>query len=173
MPTIRREAAGDAAAVREVLTRAFGGDEEADLVDRLRRRGRITISLVALEKGRVVGNVLFTPVTIGQGDQACSGLGLGPMAVLPEFQRTGVGTALVRHALEICRRSGHVRIVVLGHPSYYRRFGFVTARDHGIRTTFEAPVEAFMVLALEPGALDRASGVVRYLPEFEEAGGAD
>jgi putative acetyltransferase len=88
------------------------------------------------------------------------------MAVLPEHQRRGVGSLLVRAGLEECRRAGHGCVVVLGHPEYYPRFGFVPASRHGLAWEHSAPDEAFMVLALRDGALDGLGGVVRYAPEF-------
>ena len=81
-------------------------------------------------------------------------------------QRQGIGSALVRHGLGEARRLGHAIVVVLGHPDYYPRFGFVPGRSHGIECPFDAPEDAFMVLGLDEGALDRARGRVEYPPQF-------
>ena len=94
------------------------------------------------------------------------GLGLGPMAVLPAHQRAGIGSRLVRIGLEECRRAGHGWVVVLGHPDYYPRFGFVPASRHGLAWEHPAPDEAFMIVALRDGTLPPEGGLVRYAPEF-------
>ncbi len=95
-------------------------------------------------------------------------MGLGPMAVIPERQRGGVGSRLVEEGLERCRLSGCEAVFVLGHPDYYPRFGFVTAARKNFRCAYDVPDEAFMLKELTPGALDAsAGGLVRYLPEFD------
>jgi len=93
---------------------------------------------------------------------------LTPMAVLPAHQRKGIGSQLVRVGLEACHRLGHDIVVVLGHPSYYPRFGFVPAKQRGIDCEFEVPDEAWMVLELREGVLAGRSGTVKYRPEFQE-----
>jgi putative acetyltransferase len=163
---VRHERSNDAVAVRRVNEEAFGRPAEADLVDLLRDRGKVTLSLVAETGDLVAGHILFTPVAIAGGSRAYPALGLGPMAVLPEHQRRGVGSLLVRAGLEECRRAGHGCVVVLGHPEYYPRFGFVPASRHGLAWEHSAPDEAFMVLVLRADALDGLGGVVRYAPEF-------
>ena len=168
MITIRAEQAGDVDAVRRVNELAFGRPEEAALVDALRRAADPHISLVAADGGRVVGHVFFSPVSIEPGDSSVAAMGLAPMAVLPEYQRRGVGSLLVREGLEECRRAGCVAVVVLGHPEYYPRFGFVPASRFGLRSEYPAPDEAFMALELAPGALAGRRGLVKYRPEFGE-----
>jgi putative acetyltransferase len=159
---IRRETSADVPAVRRVEERAFGRAEEAVLVDALRTHDRMLLSLVAEADGRVVGHVAFSLVTVGSR----IGVGLAPLAVLPECQRRGVGAALVRRGLAECRAAGHDFAVVLGEPAYYARFGFEPAARHGVRCEFDAPEDAFMLLALRPGALAGLAGVARYAPEF-------
>ena len=88
------------------------------------------------------------------------------MAVDPDYERRGIGGRLVVQGLELCRASGYRIAVVLGHPTYYPRFGFVPARLHGIRFALDVPDDAFMVMELEPGALDGCTGVARYAAEF-------
>jgi len=164
--TVRHEAPDDVPAVRDVNERAFGGRAEADLVDRLRDRGAVTLSLVAVVQETVVGHALFSPVEIvGTGVQA-SAIALGPMAVFPEYQQQGIGSRLVHCALDELQAAGHGLLVVLGHPQYYPRFGFVPAARFGLRCEFDAPDEAFMALELGPGAWRGRSGTVRYQPEF-------
>ncbi len=160
---IRDEMPDDAAAIRDVVTAAFERPDEASLVDALRAAGKATLSLVAERDGRVVGHVLFSPVTL---DDAPFGLGLAPLSVLPEEQYAGVGGALMRAGLERCRAAGVATIVVLGSPKYYGRFGFAAADTHGLQCEYDAPPGAFQVIALAPGALARRSGLVRYASEF-------
>ena len=148
---------------------AFHGPAEADLVDALRFGGAVAVSLVAEVAGQIVGHILFSPVSLsGTGDEPKIA-GLGPMAVLPEQQRRGIGSLLVGHGLERCRRAGVQAVVVLGHPDYYPRFGFRRASSWGLRCEFDAPDEAFMALELIPNVLSGRSGVVNYHAAFKGA----
>lgn len=166
---VRAEKSGDEAAIRNVVTAAFGQADEANLVDRLRASGCDNISLVATLDGEIIGHILFTPVTIGdRGGQSWSGWGLAPMAVLPEHQRQHAGTALIDEGQARCKASGIHRIVVLGHPEYYPRFGFTPASRFGITSEYDVPDEAFMAMELAPGAFDGVAGLVKYHPEFGE-----
>lgn len=174
MITIRAETSEDIDAVRLVNESAFGRAEEARLVDALRVAAHPHISLVAEVDGRVVGHIFFSPVTletedegsaIETGDEGGAMFGLAPMAVLPEYQNQGVGSRLVREGLNECRRSGGGAVVVLGHPAYYPRFGFVPASAKGLRCEYPVPDEAFMVAELTRGALS-GRGLVKYHPEF-------
>lgn len=167
MITIRPERPADIAAIHHVNAAAFAQPQEAELVDALRRAGGLTISLVAVHHGRIVGHIAFSPVTITSDTAVVDAIGLGPMAVLPEWQRQGVGAQLIETGLETCRDTGVGLAVVLGHPGYYPRFGFTPAKPYGIVWEHEAPAEAFMVRALQPEALARTQGVVRYRPEFD------
>ena len=164
---IRSERRTDAAAVRLVNERAFGQPDEADIVDRLRERAAAYIGLVAVSDGEVVGHIAFSRVTIEPPRLALSAFGLAPMAVLPRLQQTGIGSALVREGLAACRRAGGGAVFVLGHPAYYPRFGFEPAADRGIRSEYDVPPEAFMVLELRVGALDGVEGIARYDPALE------
>jgi putative acetyltransferase len=163
---IRREESQDLAAIRDVNEQAFGGSGEANAIEALRARGATTLSLVAVIDDRVVGHLFFSPAAIESPGRSWPALGLAPLSVLPEYQRQGVGTALMKAALEECRQSGHERVIVLGHADYYPRFGFERASRYGVRFEFEAPDEACMVLALRPGALAGVSGVAKYQPEW-------
>jgi len=166
---IRYEEPGDVAAIRHLLEQAFGGPDEANLVDAIRQRGAFILSLVAILGNQVVGHILFTPVTIESESLSSDAVGLGPMAVLPGYQHKGIGSQLVRSGLKECRRAGHDIVVVVGHPEYYPRFGFSPARPFRIQLDLEVPEEAFMVLELRKGALAGRAGIVRYLPEFHSA----
>ena len=168
MPTadVRPERPEDRHAVRHVNERAFGRPDEADLVDRLREEVASYFALVALLDGEIVGHIAFTPVALDPPKPQLNARGLAPMAVLPAYQRTGIGTALVREGLAACRRSGADVVVVLGHPAYYPRFGFEPAAAFDLASEYDAPPEAFMVLELVPGALEGVEGTVQYHAAF-------
>ena len=93
-------------------------------------------------------------------------MGLGPMAVMPDYQRKGVGSALVREGLKYCKDLGSCAVVVVGHPGYYPRFGFAPASQYSLRSEYDVPDDVFMVAELENGALTAASGLVRYDDAF-------
>ncbi|MFC1983603.1 GNAT family N-acetyltransferase [Chloroflexota bacterium] len=168
MITIRRETPEDIDSIRYVNEQAFGEKEEAELIDKLRNRGAVTLSLVAVQEAQIVGHILFSPVTIESEYSSFKAIALAPMAVLPAYQRKGIGSQLVRFGLEECRCLGHEIVVVLGHPDYYPRFGFVPAKPKGINCEFEAPDEAWMVLEFRKGAIAGRSGMVKFQPEFKE-----
>jgi putative acetyltransferase len=166
--TIRPEKPEDAPRVRHVNELAFGQPAEADLVERLRRACADSLSLVA-EDDAVVGHILFTPVAVEGAGRRVVGMGLAPMAVLPERQRQGIGSQLVRRGLDILRERGCPFVVVVGHPEYYPRFGFEPASRHGLACQWEGvPDAAFMVLVLDGLAMAGVSGVARYREEFNE-----
>ncbi|OLZ65378.1 GNAT family N-acetyltransferase [Streptomyces sp. IMTB 2501] len=146
---IRTEAPNDAPHVREVITRAFGSPEDAELVDALRTDvcWIPELSLVAEDDhGRVIAHALLTRASIGTAPS----LALAPVSVAPEHQGLGVGSALIRAALDTARNTGERTVTVLGHPTYYPRFGFEPAAAHGVTCTLSAgPDEAKMVLSLD------------------------
>jgi putative acetyltransferase len=166
--TIRSETDGDADEIRIVNERAFGGSAEADIVDALRGL-QGSVSLVARVDDRIAGHIFFTPVDIDGIAAHGAAVGLAPLAVLPERQRLGIGSALVRAGLDACRFRGCRIVVVLGHSEYYPRFGFVPASSAGLACEFPVPSEVFMALELVPGALAAARGTVRYHPRFSAA----
>ena len=168
MRLVRPEAPADTDAVRRVVEQAFGRPDEADLLDRLREElpdGEY-LGFVAVKANEVVGHVAFTPVTLAPARPDLDLRGLAPMAVLPGYQGSGIGRALVRDGLDACRRSGAGAAVVLGDPAYYRLFGFRPAALFGLACTYDAPPEAFLALELAPDVLRRASGIVHYHPAF-------
>ncbi|MCI0666125.1 MAG: N-acetyltransferase [Acidobacteria bacterium] len=165
---VRKENPGDIEAIRHVNEMAFGGPSEADLVDALRRHGKVTISLVAEEDSQIVGHILFSPVTLEPGINAFAAVGLAPLAVLPQFQNQGIGSLLVVAGLEQCRAAGIDWVVVLGHPSYYPRFGFVPASRFGVKCVYNVSDETFMLLELREGIMKGHSGIVNYQPQFNE-----
>lgn len=163
---IRPEKPDDISAIRTVNEQAFGRTSEADIVDTLRKRGAIFLSLVALQDDLVVGHILFSPVTIESDTSSFEAVALGPMAVLPSHQRLGIGSQLVRKGLDQCKEMGQTVVIVLGHPEFYPRFGFKPTRPYGIRWTIDVAPEVFMVAELEEGALRGRHGTVFYQPEF-------
>lgn len=166
MPSIRAERPIDVAAIHAVNAAAFPTADEADLVDALRAAADPYLSLVAEVDGKVVGHILFTPVTHADHPKLKL-MGLAPMAVHPDHQRTGIGSALVRAGLEACRDLGMLGVVVLGHPDYYPRFGFRPAgTTFGISSAYDVPDEVFLALELVEGALTGCSGCVAYHPAF-------
>ena len=168
MLTIRKETPEDTLAVRYINKQAFGRDVEPDLIDKLRKRRGFVLSLVAVEENRVVGHILFTPITIESESASVTAVALGTMSVLPEHQRQDIGSQLVRAGLEELKKDRHEIVIVIGHPEYYPRFGFSPASKYGINCEFEVPDEVFMALELSEGALDKVSGTVKYQPEFSE-----
>jgi len=166
MIEILPERPGDVAAIRAVNRRAFGQEDEAALVESLRNGGDVIASLVADDEGQIVGHILFSRLRIEAGDRTVDAAVLAPMAVLPERQRAGIGSALVRAGLDACREAGVAAIVVLGHPDYYPRFGFSADAARGLRCPFPGAGNAFMALELIPGSLDLSDAAVRYAPPF-------
>lgn len=164
---IRAEKESDISTVRALNVATFQRSAEADLVDALRRQARPIVSLVAERESIVVGHILFSPVSLESGSDLKI-MGLAPMAVTSQHQRSGIGSALVRAGLEQCKKLGVSAVVVLGHPEYYPRFGFLPSMRFNIRSEHNVPEEAFMVLELEPGALRARSGRIKYHPAFSQ-----
>lgn len=166
MVVVRTEETEDHESVRRVNELAFGRRNEADLVDALRVNARPYVSLVAVVDEQVVGHILFSPVSIESEGSAFTAMGLAPMAVLPSYQNQGIGSQLVREGLKECQRLGCEIVVVLGHPNYYPRFGFVPASLKGLRSEYDVPDDVFMVAELTEDALDGRRGLVKYHSEF-------
>jgi len=174
-PRIRPEVAPDIDAIARVHDRAFGGPEEAAIVERLRAGDAWLpgLSLVAELDGRVVGHVVVSRAALvppgGEAGREIAILALGPIGVLPEFQGRGVGTALMRAAIAAARRRSEPVVVLLGHPGFYRGLGFVRARSIGIEPQVDTwPDEAWLALDLRsPGsASPPVAGRVRYTDAF-------
>jgi putative acetyltransferase len=168
---IRPERPEDIESIDEINRLAFGGEEEAKLIKAIRGSDYFLpeLSLVAVEDDRIVGHILFSPVTIESSEDSKSteALALAPMAVVPEYQNKGIGTELVKHGLKVCKKLGYTIVIVVGHPEYYPRFGFKPAREYSLEAPFEVPDDAFMALELVPGALKNVRGMVKYNPAFD------
>ena len=170
MTEIRQAQADDRAGIRVVNERAFDQPAEADIVEKVCAACPNVLSLVALRDGQIVGHVLFSPATIEAEGESVEGMGLAPLAVLPECQREGIGSALVRRGLEILAERCCPFVIVLGHPEYYPRFGFERASAYRLKSQWDGvPDEAFMVLFLDEAWKAKASGTARYREEFDAA----
>ena len=162
---IRMEKAADIPRIHAVNLAAFESAAEATFVDALRVQAVDVVSLVAADDGTIVGHIMFSPVRLTGADDLRA-MALAPMAVMPERQRAGIGSALARDGLAECRRRGAEAVFVVGHPAYYPRFGFTLASSFGIACEFEVPDEAFMALELAAGALRGKGGTVFYHQAF-------
>ncbi len=169
MLIIRLETPEDRTSIHYVNQEAFGQKEEAEIIKKLRDRGVLSLSLVAVQDDVVVGHIAFSPVEITSENSSFGAIALAPMAVLSPHQSKGIGSQLVLAGLNECRRLGHEIVFVLGHPNYYPRFGFVPAKSKTIKCEFEVPDEAWMVLELREGTLAGRQGTVSFQPEFTGA----
>ena len=163
---IRPEIADDHGLVGLLYRQAFVGNYEAELIDALRDAGAARIVLVATEEDELIGHVLFAAVDIRIGDRPVPALALAEMAVHADRQGRGIGGRLVEAGLAAARAQAVEAVVVLGHPTYYPRFGFSAKLGRGLRTPFRGG-DAFMALPLAPGALEGEAGVVTYPPAFQ------
>ena len=170
MITVRSERLEDIPSVRILNKQAFEQPTEVDIVDKLRQACPEALSLVAEDKGRIVGHILFTPAVIECGNREIHGMALAPMAVAPDRQCEGIGTTLVNHGLKVLQERTRPFVIVLGHPDYYPRFGFERASGYNITSQWEGvPDDAFMILIFDKVAMEGISGVARYREEFDEA----
>jgi putative acetyltransferase len=165
-PRIREERAGDIDAIRDVNRLAFGQEAEGRLVDRLRDEAYARVSLIAEVEAHVVGHILFSDLPIMAPDQTLPAVALAPMAVVPEHQRRGIGSALVNAGLTACRSRGFRVAIVLGHRAFYPRFGFSSTLARQLDAPYRG--EDFMAVELESGALAGVRGRVSYPPPFAE-----
>ena len=168
MIEIREEQYSDQDAVRRINEIAFEQGPEAAIVDKLRTSCKEYCSFVAVNKDTVIGHIVFTPVTIDGSNLI--GMGLAPMAVLPSYQKQGIGSSLVQHGLQHLQQSGCPFVIVLGHPEYYPRFDFEPASRYNLKSQWESvPDEAFMVIVFDRNVLPMEGGIARYRAEFNKA----
>lgn len=169
MIQIRAERNGDQEAVRQINDAAFKGENESRLVDAIRNSVLFVseLSLVAEADGELIGHILFSIVTIKSDENEIPTLALAPMAVVPEHQNKGVGSLLVEEGLKRAKDQGFEHAVVLGHPEFYPKFGFVPASTKGIKSPFPVPDEVFMAIEIKEGSLDQIKGKIVYPPAFD------
>jgi putative acetyltransferase len=161
MTKVRFEQHGDETGIRAIHRAAFPDPAEAELVDALRNSGRLLLSMAAEQGSRLVGHVAFSPVTTA----SAGGWGLAPVAVLPDCQRQGIASRLIREALLVCTSRQIPFVVVLGAPHFYSRFGFEPAPHYGLTDEYGGG-DAFQIWAPRPELIPRNHGLVRYSPEF-------
>ena len=168
---IRRETKDDFREVFEVNHIAFGQDNEAKLVDALRNNVTAFVpelSIVATNNNKIVGHILFTKIKIKDDKGNLNeSLGLAPMAVRPEFQKSGIGRQLMRKGFEVAKELGFKSVIVFGHEHYYPKFGFQPADKWNIKAPFDVPSNVFMAIELVTDGLKNISGAVVYPKEFE------
>ena len=167
--SVRQEKKKDYEEIYEVNKLAFGQENESRLVERIRKGDSFIpeLSLVAEASGRVVGHILFSEIKIS-GSSIFKTLILAPIAVIPELQRQGIGTELMKRGMKLASELGYDSIIVVGHKEYYPRFGFKKASSWNIKFPFEVPDEAFMAIELVGDALEGKSGTIIYPDEFKE-----
>ena len=165
---IRPETTEDIETIRKINAAAFEMEAEAQLVDALRDSRIPLISLVAEVDARSVGHILFSPVKLSGKGTDLKLAGLAPMAVMPDYQKQGIGSALVEKGLKRCESKGYQAAVVVGYPEYYPRFGFVPASRFGIKSEYNVPDEVFMAKELVNGILSGYKGVLKYHSLFAQ-----
>jgi putative acetyltransferase len=161
---IRGRTPADDATIRRLNDDAFGGNYESRLIEDLRAAGLDAVELVAVEDNQIVGHILFSALATTVGREVVPTLALAPMAVRPDRQRRGIGSALACGGLDLARDRDWRVVIVLGHQGYYPRFGFSAALAHPLKAPFSG--DAFMALELAPGALRGEEGRVTYPPAF-------
>jgi len=168
---IRQEVKADHTRIKKINDNAFEQENEGTLVNKLREKDLFIpeLSLVAEADEMVVGHILLYPVIINSAHQKHNTLSLGPMAVLPEHQRKGIGGKLINKGLKHAEDLGFRSVIVVGHPGYYPKFGFTKASKWSIKVPFEVPDEVFMALEIVKGELQDKSGIIEYPAEFMES----
>lgn len=170
MLILRPESRSQHSAVRHIHELAFGRPDEARLVDKLREQADFLphLSLVAQQDKEPVGHLLLSPIQIEDGETSHPALALAPLAVLPDYQNQGIGSQLMRYALDRCQEYGHTVVILLGSPRYYSRFGFEMAVPHGILPPDPQWESAFQVWCADSRQLEAIKGTVVYPPPFLE-----
>ena len=157
---IRKEEKKDLDDIRYINNICFKGDYESKLIDNIRKGKNFILSLVVEDNGKIIGHIMYSRIKIGDSNSSA----LAPMCVLPEYQKTGIGTRLIKESLKYLKEMKEKSIVVLGHTAFYSRLGFEKAADYKVKCPFDVPEEAFMVLELEKGSIKE--GIVEYGEEF-------
>jgi putative acetyltransferase len=168
MLIIQQESPKDLNNIYEINKLSFGEETEAKIVNALREADELVLSLVAQIDNKTIGYIAFSEVKIVSENKTHKAIGLGPMAILPEYQRKGYGSKLIEEGLTILTERGYGIVVVLGHPNFYPKFGFIPSEKYGIRCEYECPPEAFMIKELKHNSLMGIGGIVHYSSMFSE-----
>lgn len=173
--TIRTEEKEDYKFTEEVVKNAFANETYSDqsehrLVANLRHSDAFVpdLSLVAMDKNKMIGHILLTKIVIVNDEKNTESLALAPISVLPDYQNKGVGRSLIQKSLEIAKKLNFGSVKVMGHAEYYPKFGFKQASNWGIQAPFDVPDELLMAIELKKNALDEASGIIQYSSAFFE-----
>jgi len=166
---IRKEEKKDYKKIYIVNRLAFGQENESKLIEKIRKGGNFIpdLSLVAKVDSKIVGHILFSKIKI-VGNSIFETLALAPMAVIPAFQKQGIGSKLIKKGMAKAKELGFDSIIVMGHKDYYPKFGFKRASTWNIKCPFKVPDEAFMAIELTKKALEGKAGIVNYPHEFME-----
>jgi putative acetyltransferase len=168
--TIRKENKNDHATIKQINDAAFGQPQEGIVVDKLRELDPNALSLVAEVDGKIVGHIFYSTAEIDYNNKKIVGMGLAPVAVLPEYQRQGIGKNLITQSIDMLLNQSIPFIIVLGHEEYYPKFGFEIASKYGITCQWEdVPDEAFMIMIIDSGIMKNIHGVAKYRDEWNEA----
>lgn len=170
---ITQEHSQDFAQVNEVIYQAFANEKMSDknehnLVRKLRNSLSFIpeLSIVAKLKNTVVGHILFTKAQVVNGKNSHEILVLAPVSVHPDYQGNGIGSNLINYGLKLALELGYTAVSVMGHETYYPKFGFKPASSFQIKAPFEIPAENFMIIELKENSLSSVSGIIQYAPEF-------
>ncbi len=167
---IRLENKNDFNAIKIVNDKAFGQPQEGNVINKLRGSDPQVLSFVAEINSQVVGHIFYSTAKIECDNKKIVGLGLAPMAVLPEYQKQGIGKMLIKESLSAITKKYIPFIIVLGHADYYPKFGFEKASKHAISCQWNGiPDEAFMIMILDKEKMSGIHGIAKYRAEWNEA----
>jgi len=167
---IREEKRCDFDAIKYVNDKAFNQPQEGNVIEKLRNNDSRILSLVAEIDNKIIGHIFFSSVEIEGYPEIENGMGLAPLAVLPEYQKQGIGKMLIDKGIDLLKKQSVPFIVVLGHEHYYPKFGFETASKYGLKCQWDGvPDEAFMVMIFDKNKMKNVQGVAKYREEWNEA----
>ncbi len=165
---IRQEQPSDFESIFKVETAAFGKEDEANIVEKIRKDNAIVSSLVAIIDEAIVGHALYSKGVLKSKTGEETAVALGPIAVHPDHQKAGIGASLIKAGNQACLEAGYEFVFVLGHTTYYPKFGFNSTVEHNIHCEFKVPPDVFMVAELKKGALANKQGTFHYHKAFHE-----
>lgn len=170
MISIREENKNDLVKIKEINNKAFDQPQEGNVIDKIRESDSEILSLVAEIDGNLVGHIFYSEAEIECNNKKLKGMGLAPMAVLPKYQKQGIGKKLINESLKMLKKKPVPYIIVLGHEDYYPKFGFEKASKYGIKCQWDGvPDEAFMIMILEIEKMTNIHGIAKYRDEWDEA----